>query len=330
MRKFIGLLLCVLAFSLPAQATDAINAYSQYQVQTPGTAIQFPVPNSALGFVLPQTISNGATFTSTLIVGGGWTKITVGAKLNQTGTITITRYVDSAGTISQGAASTLTLVANTTGVLNIADGLPFRSFTVGISNTSGSSGSLSILNTLLQADTLSVDSASNPQTVSVSNLPTTVDTNTGASSASTVRTVSASNDPIITAINNNAVTVPLAVTLNASTASGSSAFESGALGVSATKFQVKGAAGNAYECSIDNTANTVTEYAQIFDQLSSGVTLGSTTPTFYITLPASSIVPCNFGVVPFSFLTGLTIAITTTRTGSGAPANDDYVYGFYK
>ena len=54
-------------------------------------------------------------------------------------------------TVKQGAALTVALTANTAQVCNITDGNPFASFTVTISNTGGSTATLSNLAILQQA-----------------------------------------------------------------------------------------------------------------------------------------------------------------------------------
>jgi hypothetical protein len=63
-------------------------------------------------------------------------------------------------------------------------------------------------------------------------------------------------------------------------------------------------------------------YLQIFNMTSDAVTVGTTTPTLSIGIPANGaiVVPCDDGIVLGN--TGLTIAGTTTRTGSTGAAID--------
>lgn len=99
---------------------------------------------------LVQTFLTGAQMsltapgTSPLILSGGYPRIAIGATSSATGSITVQRYLDAAGTIPQGAALTQALTAATAGVLNISDGAPFQSFTVTIAG-----GTLSNVGALL-------------------------------------------------------------------------------------------------------------------------------------------------------------------------------------
>jgi hypothetical protein len=70
--------------------------------------------------------------TSPLLLAGGYPKIAIGATSSATGSISVQRYLDQAGTIPQGPALTQSLTAGAAGVLNINDGAPFQSFTVTI------------------------------------------------------------------------------------------------------------------------------------------------------------------------------------------------------
>lgn len=90
----------------------------------------------------------------------------------------------------------------------------------------------------------------------------------------------------------------------------------------ATKTQIKGSAATLWKIIAEN-ANTSVIYLQMFNKLSASVTVGTTTPDDVIPLPAgnSSTDPAVIEI-PFpkvSYGTGLTIAATTTRTGSTNP-----------
>lgn len=60
-------------------------------------------------------------------------------------------------------------------------------------------------------------------------------------------------------------------------------------------------------------------FLQFFDALEANVTVGTTTPTFVIPLPAAGGYDTSLNL-PEGFRTGIVIACTATATGSGAPA----------
>ena len=94
---------------------------------------------SAWQYVQPSgTIAAAGNFTSGVLPGDGFRYISVGLTSSQNGSLQIQRYLDAAGTVAQGAAVTQTLTAATAAVLNVNDGLIFRSFTIKITNTGGS------------------------------------------------------------------------------------------------------------------------------------------------------------------------------------------------
>ena len=72
-------------------------------------------------------------------------------------------------------------------------------------------------------------------------------------------------------------------------------------------------------------------YVQFFDAVSTSVTVGATTPTFVLAIPAG--VSVNIAqTCPKGFRTGVTVACTSSATGSGAPVaavvlSFDYVSG---
>jgi hypothetical protein len=112
--------------------------------------MQSLVPAAVHG--LGASIPLSSSITSNLIFSDGYQLAAIGVTSSQAGAITVQRYMDDAGTIKQGAALTASLTASTAQVLNITDGYPFASFTVNISNTSGSTtANLTNLGILLQA-----------------------------------------------------------------------------------------------------------------------------------------------------------------------------------
>lgn len=93
---------------------------------------------------IPGTLGAGANWNSGVLpapIKGG--SILAACKLTQAGTITIQRYADAAATIPIGTLASSTLVASTANSVNINDGLPCFYFVVIITNTSGSTGTLS-------------------------------------------------------------------------------------------------------------------------------------------------------------------------------------------
>jgi hypothetical protein len=98
----------------------------------------------------PGTIAGSGNWLSALMTVRSHKNISVGVSSTQAGAINIQRYVDAAGLVAQGAVVTQAIAANTPKVLNVMDGLPFQSFTVQITNSSGSTATLSNFALLLQ------------------------------------------------------------------------------------------------------------------------------------------------------------------------------------
>lgn len=90
----------------------------------------------------PATIAAGATWTSDAIPSQGARGIAAGATLDQTGTLTLQRYLDAAGTVAIGVAITQAMTASTPATVAVNDGLPCASFRIAVHNTSGSLGTL--------------------------------------------------------------------------------------------------------------------------------------------------------------------------------------------
>jgi hypothetical protein len=113
----------------------------------------------------------------------------------------------------------------------------------------------------------------------------------------------------VTSITNTVSVQPVPAT------SGGLTIATGTIGATAT--QVKASAGQIYGWYIYNS-NSTAVYMQIFN--TSSVTLGTTTPVMSIGIPAGSgaNILSSMGI---AFSTAIYIAFTTTRSGSGAPAN---------
>ncbi len=99
----------------------------------------------------PTTINASSNWTSAVLYADGHKAIAVSATLSQAGSINVQRYLDVAGTVTQGPALTLALTAGTAGTLNILDGAPFQSFTVQIANSGASVANLTKFGLLLNA-----------------------------------------------------------------------------------------------------------------------------------------------------------------------------------
>ena len=69
--------------------------------------------------------------------------------------------------------------------------------------------------------------------------------------------------------------------------------------------------------NVSNT-NASAVYVQFFDALVANVTPGTTTPTFFLAVPASGVLDGEFPVPP-AFAVGIVICVTTTPTGGTAP-----------
>ena len=129
----------VSAFAVPSlflgAATDNIPPLQIYVTNIPN-----PVPISLTG---------AQVWNSGLILGNGYTQITVSVMLTAAGLLTIQRYVDQLGQVEQGAPTIANLGPLQTSVVNIGDGIPWGSVNITISNETESVSGLSSFNILL-------------------------------------------------------------------------------------------------------------------------------------------------------------------------------------
>lgn len=122
------------------------------QVISPSGAAQITAPTfGGTPPPAPFTLAGGTNWISGLMFSMGFKAISVGLTSSQAGAINIQRYLDMAGTVVQGAASTVAIVAATAVVLNIDDALPFTTFTIQVTNTSGSTATVSPFAVLMNA-----------------------------------------------------------------------------------------------------------------------------------------------------------------------------------
>lgn len=131
---------------MPRVSTELTSQY--WEPVANGPVAQADLTVSA---AIPASVAAGTPWKSPVLYADGFKLIAVGATLAQAGTISVQRYLDAAGTVPQGPAVSATLAANTAGVVNVVDGVPFQSFTVTITNTGSGSAALTAFAVLLNA-----------------------------------------------------------------------------------------------------------------------------------------------------------------------------------
>ena len=94
-----------------------------------------------------------------------------------------------------------------------------------------------------------------------------------------------------------------------------------------TAIAVKTTAGRVYGWYIYNNA-TATRYVKFYDVAQGSVTVGTTTPTFVLALPAESAANQEFGL-GVRFSTAITFAATTDVGSNGAPSANDVVISLF-
>lgn len=100
-----------------------------------------------------------------------------------------------------------------------------------------------------------------------------------------------------------------------------------------TKVLVFAGFGNAFCLEVQNEHATDAVYLQVFDAATTAaVTLGTTAPTYSLVCFNKSLVRISESDFPAigALTKGLVIAVTSTRTGSSAPAADAAVTVLYK
>jgi hypothetical protein len=121
---------------------------------------------------------------------------------------------------------------------------------------------------------------------------------------------------------------PVHVTQDAQAAGGASKSTNRDLGA---KVQVKGSAGTLYGLLIESTI-AAAAYVQVFDALTAGVTLGTTTPDIEIPVVGVTnpvFVPVSIPQPGALLSTGITIASTTASKGSSTSASGVHVTLLY-
>lgn len=84
----------------------------------------------------PATLAAGGTYNSGIMPGKG-SSLAASVNSTQNGVLTIQRYIDAAGTIPIGAAITQAIAGGTLATVAVNDAMPYASFQVSFTNTSG-------------------------------------------------------------------------------------------------------------------------------------------------------------------------------------------------
>lgn len=111
-----------------------------------GPTLQFPMLPTALG--LSTSIIASGTNNSGIVICNGYKNFAFSVTSTQAGTLSIQRYLDTAGNIAQGAALTASITANTAAIINSNDGHPFQALQITVTNSSGSNPA-TLSNTML-------------------------------------------------------------------------------------------------------------------------------------------------------------------------------------
>lgn len=127
--------------------TDSQQNSGAWDIQAIGPVAQtspvLPAP--------PGTIAAAGQWQSAILPGDGFRVLAAGATSSQAGVLSVQRFLDTAGQVPQGAASTGALTAGAGAVVNVTDGLPFASFRVAVSNSGTSAATVTNFTILMNA-----------------------------------------------------------------------------------------------------------------------------------------------------------------------------------
>lgn len=98
-----------------------------------------------------MAIAAGAVYSSGLLQNAQQSTIAVGANLSVGGALSIQRYVDNAGLIPQGSATSLSLSAGVAASVTVGDGAPFLSYVVTVTPGGNAAATLTTLAITLRA-----------------------------------------------------------------------------------------------------------------------------------------------------------------------------------
>lgn len=107
-------------------------------------------PPAAFAIPLPPTIAGSGNWSSGLMFNDGYRYVTIALTSSQAGLLTLQTYLDLAGTIPRPQTPTA-IVAATLLILDLADLKPFVSYTITVSNSSGTPAVVSVLQVVLSA-----------------------------------------------------------------------------------------------------------------------------------------------------------------------------------
>jgi hypothetical protein len=131
-----------------------LNASEYTKPAAVGPRLEY-VPTALIAALKAASIAASGNFTSPVISADGYYNFILGLTPSQAGTLTFQAFIDDAGTVPAAAAQTVALTGAAAAVLKVncdQDGYtPFASFTVSISNSGGSAGTLSNVAALLSA-----------------------------------------------------------------------------------------------------------------------------------------------------------------------------------
>lgn len=173
-------------------------------------------------------------------------------------------------------------------------------------------------------DSTAVSNFPTIQTVNVQNLPSVAVSQLPAvtSTSGTLHSL-VDNFPTVQTV--NVQTAPANVP--SATSDGLTTAFTGSL--SNTPWPVKTSAGNFYGYHIYNPNSSVV-YIQVFNTTSGTTTVGSTSPSFVLAVPALGALDAMSAPLPVAFSTAITLAATTTFNGSTAPSTPVVTDVFYK
>lgn len=134
---------------MPRVSNELESAY--YEPVAIGPIAQADLSTSATIGPGPTTVAASGSWASYVTPTDGYKVIAVGVTSSQAGQLSVQRYLDTAGLVAQGAAVTAALTAATPAVVNCTDGAPCQSFKITITNTGGSTATITNFACLLNA-----------------------------------------------------------------------------------------------------------------------------------------------------------------------------------
>jgi hypothetical protein len=265
----------------------------------------FPSTGTAAG------ASDGTNMKPLLVDGSGYLKVAQQGTVTVSGTVTTSPPSNASTNLAQLAGTTTDTNSGnkSAGTLRVVLATDQPQLTNAL-KVDGSAVTQPVSGTFWQAT----------QPVSLASVPSHAVTNAGTFAVQAAQSGTWTVQP-----GNTANTTPWLTTPTPTANSGWSFSYQSAL--SSTKQQIKGSAGTFGGFINLFNPNTATTYIQVFNKASGSVTVGTTTPDFVITLPGIASasgtgsdrnleITCGLAMS-----TGITVAATTTATGSTAPSN---------